>query len=215
MNTASRRSFLLGGGIAARLTGADVVKEARSSKPRQRTPQASFEQVRAFAAGHNALGFDLFQWLRAGSGNLFFSPYSIAQALTMASAGARVRTARQLAQGLHSAFPQSQLHAAANALDLGLGGRSSDPQNFRLESANTVWGQRDYAFRQEFLDVLAANYGAGLRLLDFAASRLLTNGIVDRAAGLLGRASTPSGSGRSRSMPPVKESSIQRKAATS
>jgi len=36
-----------------------------------------------------------------------------------------------------------------------------------LNIVNEIWGQKDYEFRNEFLDVLAENYGAGLRLLDF------------------------------------------------
>jgi serine protease inhibitor len=151
-----------GGGAAG--AGGD---EARSSKPRQSAPQATAANVQAFAAGHNAFGLDVYGRLRAAGGNLFFSPYSIAQVLTMASAGANGRTAAQMGTVLHSAFPQDRLHPAANALDLALGSRGGSEGGFKLQIANTVWGQRDHAFRPEFLDILAANYGAGLRLLDF------------------------------------------------
>jgi serpin B len=37
-----------------------------------------------------------------------------------------------------------------------------------LEIANSLWGQYDYTFLSPFLDTLAMNYGAGLRLTDFA-----------------------------------------------
>ena len=177
MRSLSRRRFLAGVGFAA-LSGlliscggsAGAVAEARSGKPRQRDPQASPEDVRAYAAGHNAFGLALYSQLRGASGNLFFSPYSIAQALTMASAGARGNTAQQMTRTLHSAFPQERLHPAANALDLALSGRGAGQEGFRLEIANSVWGQRDYTFRPEFLDLLATNYDAGLRLLDFKAA---------------------------------------------
>jgi serpin B len=173
MATLSRRRFLCTLGLAA-LSGllascggsVSAATEARSNKPRQSAPQATPDDVRAFAAGHNAFGLDLYKRLR-GSGNLFFSPYSIAQVLTMTSAGARTRTAQQMAQTLHAALAQEQLHLAANALDLALASRGANEDRFRLEIANTVWGQRDFTFRPEFLDVLAANYGAGLRLVDF------------------------------------------------
>jgi serpin B len=39
-----------------------------------------------------------------------------------------------------------------------------------LSIANSIWGQRDYTFLPEFLDVLAENYGAGLRVTDFAGA---------------------------------------------
>jgi len=102
-----------------------------------------------------------------GGGNLFFSPYSIAQVLTMTSAGARGQTAQQMAQALHSAFPQERLHPAANALDQALISRGAGKDGFRLEIANSIWGQQGFVFQPEFLDTLATNYGAGLRLLDF------------------------------------------------
>src|SRR5262249_19629310 len=177
MTTISRRAFLLTvslaalGGLLSSCGGsASAAIEARSGRPRQTAPEATPDDVRALAAGHNAFGLDMYRLLRARGGNLFFSPHSIAEALTMASAGARGQTAEQMARALHSAFPEERLHPAANALDLALTSRGAEQDGFRLEIANTVWGQRDFAFLPEFLDVLATNYGAGLRLLDFKAA---------------------------------------------
>src|SRR4029079_4408939 len=131
MTTLSRRRFLAGVGLTALSgllascsMGATPIPEARSDKQRQPDPQTS-PDLRAFAAGHNAFGLAFYELLRADAGNLFFSPYSIAQALTMVSAGARGNTAQQIAQVLHSAFPQQRLHPAANALDLALGSRGA------------------------------------------------------------------------------------------
>ena len=72
-----------------------------------------------------------------------------------------------MTQTLHSAFPQDRLHAAANALDQALSSRGAGDDAFKLEIANSIWGQQGVAFQPEFLDTLATNYGAGLRLLDF------------------------------------------------
>ncbi len=56
---------------------------------------------------------------------------------------------------------------------------TSDEKGFRLNIANSVWGQSGYSFMPDFLDVLAENYGAGMRLLDFACvpedSRVVIN----------------------------------------
>jgi myo-inositol-1-phosphate synthase len=142
-----------------------VAAEARSDKPRQSAPQVAPDDLRAFTAGHNRFGLAMYRLLSGG--NLFFSPYSIAQVLTMTSAGARGQTAQQMAQVLHSAFPQERLHSAANALDQALSSRGAGEDGFHLEVANSIWGQQGFAFQPEFLDTLATNYGAGLRLLDF------------------------------------------------
>ena len=36
-----------------------------------------------------------------------------------------------------------------------------------LKTANSLWAQQDLTFEQLFLDTLAANYGAGVRLVDY------------------------------------------------
>ncbi len=38
----------------------------------------------------------------------------------------------------------------------------------QLNIANAIWGQQDYTFEKAYLDLLAVNYGAGIRLVDFA-----------------------------------------------
>lgn len=178
MNALSRRRFLTGTGLAvlgsllpscSTAPTITAVPEARSTKPHQLDGNTSPSDLKRYASGHNAFGFALYGLLRDNPGNLFFSPYSVAQALTMTSAGARGATLQQMAQVLHSAFPQERLHATANALDLALSSRASTKDGFSLEIANSLWGQRGYTFRPEFLDLLAENYGTGLRLLDFKA----------------------------------------------
>jgi len=49
----------------------------------------------------------------------------------------------------------------------GEGAEGKDDEGFRLNIVNAIWGQKDYGFLPTFLDILAENYGAGLRILDF------------------------------------------------
>jgi len=160
---------------------------ARSEKPRATPPVAAEADLAGLVAGNSAFAFDLYQALRTSEGNLFYSPYSISQALAMTYAGAAGETKRQMADTLGFTLPDDQLHPAFNALDLELasraeGGRGREGHEFRLNIVNAIWGQEGYAFLPEFLDVLAQNYGAGLRLLDFVQapeeSRLAINGWV-------------------------------------
>ena len=133
------------------------------------------------ARGNNAFAFDLYHALSGGEGNLFYSPFSISQALAMTSAGARSETLRQMEATLHHRFPQSELHTAFNALDRTLASRGKEPggtlndageagQYFRLNIANAIWGQHGYHFLPDFLDVLAEHYGAGMMAVDFAGA---------------------------------------------
>ncbi|MGB8646944.1 MAG: serpin family protein [Anaerolineae bacterium] len=145
----------------------------QSSKARLvvNAPNADLAEL---AAGNNAFAFDLYQRLSKGDGNLFYSPYSISLALAMTYAGAQGNTAQQMANTLHYTLPQNHLHPAFNSLDRALasrgqGAQGKDGKGFRLKVANALWGQQGYTFLAPFLDVLAENYGAGLRVLDFRA----------------------------------------------
>jgi serpin B len=120
--------------------------------------------------GNNAFAFYLYQTLSQEEGNLFFSPYSISEALTMAYAGARGDTEKDMAEVLNFNLPQERLHPAFNATDLQLEERSQvlgDKEGFQLNVVNAIWGQQGYHFLDEYLDVLTQYYGAGLRLVDF------------------------------------------------
>jgi serpin B len=152
--------------------GAEI---ARSSKQRVTSPEVEGPDLDDLASGNSAFAFDLYRVLKEGNHNLFYSPHSISLALAMTVAGARGETERQMADTLHFTLPQDRLHPAFNGLDLelaqrGEGAEGKDGEGFRLHIANAIWGQEGYGFLSEFLDTLAENYGAGLRVLDFAGA---------------------------------------------
>ena len=155
-----------------------------SDMPRQLTPHVPAANLAQMVVGNNAFVFDLYHALREKAENLFFSPYSISLALAMTYAGARTGTEEQMAGALHFTLGQDRLHAAFNVLDQelasrGKGARGKDGAGFRLNITNAIWGQQGYEFLTTFLDTLARNYGAGMRLVDFAgapeAARLSIN----------------------------------------
>jgi len=144
----------------------------QSDKPRDTSPEVSQTDLDSLRGGNSEFAFDLYQALAAEDGNLFYSPYSISVALAMTYAGARGETEEQMADTLRFLLPQQDLHPAFNELDIeldrrGEGAAGKDGGEFRLNIVNAIWGQQDYSFLPEFLDVLAENYGAGLRLLDY------------------------------------------------
>jgi serpin B len=160
-----------------------VSQTLKSDKQRITSPIASQADLAAVVNGNNAFAFDAYQQIK-GDENLFSSPYSISLALAMTYAGARTDTAQQMASTLHYSLPQEQLHPALNSLDTklsqrGQGAKGKDNKGFRLNIVNAIWGQKGYAFLQEFLDTLAENYGAGIRTLDFInapePSRIIIN----------------------------------------
>ena len=156
----------------------------KSDKERITSPDVSTGEQALLVEGNSAFAFELYKALGEEEGNLFYSPYSISLALAMTYAGASGETAQQMADTLHFLLGQEKLHPAFNWLDAelakrGEGAEGKDGEGFRLNIVNAIWGQKDYEFLTDFLDVLAENYGAGLRILDFITetekSRLTIN----------------------------------------
>jgi serpin B len=143
-----------------------------SSKQRVTSPDVPDADLSAAVAGNTDFATALYQQLRTEPGNLFYSPFSISEALAMAWAGANGETAAEMASALHFTLPEAQLHPAFNAIDLALmsrgeGKAGADGGKFRLNIANALWGQMGYSFQTPFLDTLAVNYGAGMHVVDF------------------------------------------------
>jgi len=159
-------------------------EELKSDKPRDTSPVVSASNETELVDGNSEFAWDLYQVLNEEDGNLFYSPYSISLALAMTYAGARGETAQQMADTMHYTLSQAALHPAFNYLALelakrGQGAQGKDGEGFQLNIANAIWGQKDYEFLTSYLDLLAQNYGAGLRVLDFMkdpnASRITIN----------------------------------------
>src|SRR5580704_6248171 len=121
----------------------------------------------ALAKGNNTFAFDLYGQLGREEGNLFFSPYSISNALAMTYAGARGKTADDMAGTLKFPVQGERLHAAFAGLIQDMN-RKDKNRKFRLSIANRLWGQKDYGFLPAFLKRSRDAYGAGLEEVDFA-----------------------------------------------
>ena len=142
----------------------------KSDKERIASPNVTQSEKALLVEGNSAFAFNLYQALKGEGGNFFYSPYSISLALAMTYAGACNETAEQMACTLQFMLEQDRLHPAFNWLDAELARRGEAGeylQGFRLNIVNAIWGQKDYEFLSDFLDILAENYGAGLRILDF------------------------------------------------
>jgi serpin B len=144
-------------------------------------------------SGNNQFACDLYVRLSSEPGNLVFSPYSVSCALAMAFAGARHRTADQMASTLRFSLPQAELHSAFESISCDLASAASG-EGLDLRIANFLWGEKSVTFLSPFLSVLETEYGAPLQQVDFAAApetaRLTINKWVEektegRIAGLL------------------------------
>ncbi|UCH92449.1 MAG: serpin family protein [Candidatus Aminicenantes bacterium] len=144
----------------------------KSNLERNLSPTLEPGDLTQLVEGNTAFALDFYHEAAGEPGNFIFSPHSISVAFAMTYAGARNNTEAQMAQTLHFNLPRERLHAAFNALDLALnsrgqGGGDSEGTDFKLHIVNAAWAQDGYSFLQNFLDVLAVNYGAGMYILDF------------------------------------------------
>jgi len=139
----------------------------------------------AAVAGLNAFGVDLFKAIAAQeTGNVVLSPYSVTFALGMIYAGARTRTAKEMASVLHAEIAAENWHEGINAYDLTLDARTAGSPT-TWSAANKVWTQQGLPLREQFLDVLTGAYGSPLAEADFAANpqaerAVINNWVADR-----------------------------------
>ena len=128
-----------------------------------------------------AFGYDLYRVSAEPGRNFVISPFSIATAFVMVRAGTRSDTAEQIDAVLR--FPRNGVHAAFNAISGDLvTGSSPQPrlspsamttpsQSARpvLSSANGLFVQEGERLQDVFLRILASQYGAAARTVDFTS----------------------------------------------
>lgn len=147
---------------------------AQSDKARI-TASAPAGDLEKAVTGQNDLAFDLYRELTKDGENLFLSPVSISTALSMTYAGAAGTTAQAFEQVLGSGLAAADHHRAMNDLEAQLSSRGqnasgTDGAPFRLNMTNQVFAQQGFPLEVPYLDTLALEYGAGLRLMDFAGA---------------------------------------------
>ena len=145
-------------------------KILKSDLGRDLSPDVQESDFSEMLDGARQFALDLYRQLRdSNEGNFFYSPYSISIALAMTYAGARENTALEMADALNFTLSQDKLHPAFNKLDLILTnlGQNTGDEEFILSVANSIWGEQTYSFLDDFLDILAVNYGAAMYLMDF------------------------------------------------
>jgi serpin B len=114
----------------------------------------------------NQFCLELYARLAVKNENIFLSPYSIWTALAMTYEGARARTAQEIQQTLH--IPDDRKMRRTSVKDL-LETINAPGAGYELSTANALWAQHDYAFLQEYTDIIAEYYMGRVTNLDFSA----------------------------------------------
>jgi serine protease inhibitor len=140
-------------------------------RPATATAHPPAGDLRAAAAGANALGMQLYKQLAHAETDLVFSPASIDTALSMCYGGAHGATARQMAQTLHFKLPDDRLHEAAgrllpNAPDAA---GASERRPYELIAANALWVDQGISLDPAFLQLCARAYHAQVNSVNFSS----------------------------------------------
>jgi serpin B len=129
------------------------------------------------ARSQNAFATDLYAQLCRWQGNLFFSPYSIASAMSMIFVGARGDTATEMVRALHLGILGSKDHDAIPALQVRVLDGYAKQREFlnaprqeglELHVANALWGKADYALNSEFVRGIKESFDGNLERVDFS-----------------------------------------------
>lgn len=181
LRTLNRRRLLAATGMTAAValagcTNTGPVSNITGSLP-EGSPSSINEQVAELVAGNAGFALSLHRQLAATNevDNVFVSPYSISMALAMTYAGAdgdtetsiRETLGFSLSEETHPAFAELQAQLDARATTNSTGG-SDDVDAFQLEVANSLWGEADYPFAEEYLDLIDDSYEDGFNTADFA-----------------------------------------------
>jgi serpin B len=116
----------------------------------------------------NAFTSEAYKQLAQGGANLILSPFNIATALSMALAGARGKTAKQIQDVLDVCYDATYDRALRSQL-AGLA-KAGNAHGNELLTANGLWVQNGLAIHTAFEKTLADNYQAPPMLVDFIAN---------------------------------------------
>ncbi|CAN8009592.1 unnamed protein product, partial [Ixodes pacificus] len=112
---------------------------------------------------------DLYKQLKPSgkdtAGNVFCSPFSIAAALSMALAGARGNTAKQIAAILHSNDDKIHNHFSSFLCKL-----PSYAPDVALHIANRMYSEQTFHPKAEYTTLLQKSYDSTIKAVDFAGN---------------------------------------------
>jgi serpin B len=154
MATTRWLAVVLAGVLAAGASGA----AASGGKPAE--PDEA-----ALVKGNSEFALDLYARLRARDGNVFFSSYSISNALAMTYTGARGPTATQMAAALRFPMDGDRLHRTFAKVNRDVNGAGSKG-GAELYVANALWTQTGLGTLPAFEATVKTLHGAGLTPLD-------------------------------------------------
>jgi serine protease inhibitor len=134
--------------------------------PQSAAPTVSKAERRRAAETNNRFACDLYRLVAGNDQNVAFSPPCIGLVMGMVHAGAKGKTAEEIAAALRFDAKQGDLSTTLAAMQHELvAGQNS--RGIVLNLANRFWSQADHPFQPSFTDLIRQSYGADVAPLDF------------------------------------------------
>ncbi len=157
-----------------------IQKPAGGNLTSPETPAASITSGTGIVASNDQFAADLYRKIAkepaTGSGNIFFSPFSISSALALTYEGARGTTADEIRSVFYFPSNVTSLREGFAAINVGINQQNG---GYTLSTANALWAEKTSAFLPGYTGVAQQFYGANTTNLDFAGqpdtSRQTTN----------------------------------------
>ncbi len=129
------------------------------------TPEQYSSSNVSISKSINNFTFKTYSLLSNESGNLFFSPFSISTALSMAAEGAGGQTLEEMRNVLELSNDPSANRKGFESL---LNGLNSKNAGYNLSIADAIWIEKSFSVKQEFSNALSTYYHALAQQADFA-----------------------------------------------
>jgi serpin B len=165
---------------------ASAQSAAQEVDKEQVDPAEAFVQAKIDADGKriveglNRFSSEIYAKMMGANGDIAISPASISTAFGLAYAGARGKTADDIAATLHYPTDIADFHKSYGQL---LGTMQLSANGRTMAVNNAIWLQDGLPVRDEYLALVDRNYSAGLNRVDYVsdpeAARLAINGWVE------------------------------------
>uniref|UniRef100_A0A8D2INR3 Serpin domain-containing protein n=1 Tax=Urocitellus parryii TaxID=9999 RepID=A0A8D2INR3_UROPR len=124
--------------------------------------------MESLSAANIHLGLDLLKEMRkTNDGNIFFSPVGISTAIGMLLLGTRGATASQITLQTGSSRPIEKTEEIHHQFQQVLTEISKLTNDYELNLANRLFGEKTFLFLQKYLDYVEKYYHASLEPVDF------------------------------------------------
>jgi len=119
--------------------------------------------LESVVGANNRFALDLYMQYSSKDENIFFSPYSISTALAMTYEGAKGKTANEMKEVFHFPAKKALREGSAKLMaDI-----NSGEKDYRLNTANALWAEKDYEFIKKYFNTVEKHYGGKVSNMDF------------------------------------------------